>query len=79
MPESYSSLIFIKVHSYQSFNLNMNYTSNNSLSSVKIKEYSENISSDFLRETSQNITSTTVNNEFVTSIKYYVKEEYLYN
>ena len=73
----YSYYFFINSSIYQSFIFYMNYSSKNSLSSVNIQEYSDFNSFNLLREEEKNITSTTQNNEFITSFRYFVKEEYI--
>ena len=72
----YYYYLFIKSHNYQSLNITLNYSSTNSLSSVGVQEYSEKNSFNLLREKHLNISSSTLDNNFITFFKYNIKEEY---
>jgi hypothetical protein len=73
----YSYYFFIDSNIYQSFKFYMNYSNEKSLSSVNIQEYSDLNHFNLLREEEKNITSTKQNNKFITSFRYFIKEEYI--
>ena len=72
----YSYYLFLETIHYQSFNLTMNYTCTNPISSVNVYEYSNRNSIDYLREKYQETTSSTQDNNHTSLVKYYVEDQF---